>query len=181
MGFHWREDKRQKTWLWVGLLFSVFYFTEAFLFWGPEHRVAAPPFTPLVFWGLFGVALVWVLTRPLPSVGPQSRFEKIQYWVLSVAITAATVGVPFLIICRTGDVTLGHVVLLFVLAQAALIISALAFNAGWLAAGLCWIAGGMWILCRPSGQDYVLGAALAIGFVLIGVLRKCLVPPGVEG
>lgn len=57
MAYQWREDKRQKTCLWVGLLFCVFYFGEAFLFWGPEPRVAAPPATPLVFWGSFGVAL----------------------------------------------------------------------------------------------------------------------------
>jgi hypothetical protein len=181
MGYHWREEKRQKTWLWVGLLFFVFYFTEALLFWGPEPRVAAPSFTPLVFWGLFGAALIWVVTRPTPDGGVPNRLERIQSWVLGMGITTAAVGSAFLIIRRTGDLALGHAVLLFVLGQAGLVIGAVSFNAGWLMAALCWIAGGMWVLCQPSIQDLVIGAAVAIGFMLIGFCRKCLVCQGVEG
>jgi len=178
MAYHWREDRRQKTWLWVGLLFFVFYFTEAVLFWGPQPRVLAPPYIPLIFWGLFGMAVIGVTTRPFPSAGKPERLETIQAWLLGTTITAAAIGSAFLIIRRTGDITLGHVVLLFILAQAGLIIGALSVNLGWLAAGLCWLAGGVWVLCQPSLQDYALGATVAFGFVLIGLLRMCWVSEG---
>src|SRR5580700_3024113 len=125
MLYHWREDKQQRTWLWVGLLFFAFYFTEALLFWGPEPRVAAPAFTPLIFWGLFGAALIWVVTRPTLGGGKPSWLERIRSGALGVSITVAAVGSAFLIIRRTGDLTLGHAVLLFILAQAGLVIGAM--------------------------------------------------------
>jgi hypothetical protein len=175
MVYHWREDKRQKTWVWVGLLFLVFYFTEAVLFWGPEPRVVAPPFTPLVYWGVFGVALIWVVTRRTPGGAATKPLERLQAGVLGVVVTAACVGSAYLIIRRTGDLTVGHAVLLFIMAEAGLIIGALSFNAGWFVAGLCWIAGGVYVLCRPPDQDYVIGAAVAIGFVLVGCFRKFMV------
>jgi hypothetical protein len=181
MGYHWREDRRQKAWLWVGLLFFVFYFTEALLFWGPEPRVIAPSFTPLVYWGLFGVALIWIVTRPNPDDAATKRLEQIQAWVLGIAITAACVGSAFLIIHRTGDVTAGHAVLLFVLAEAGLIIGALTVNAGWFGAGLCWIVGGVCVLMWPPVQDYVIGAVVALGFVFVGCFRKCIMSPEDDG
>jgi hypothetical protein len=179
MCYTWREEKRQKVWLWVGVLFFGFYFTEALLFWGPEPRVVAPPFTPLVFWGLFGAAIIAVVTRGSPADAPSSRPERIQATVLGLAITAACVGSAFLIMRRTGDVTLGHAVLLFALAQAGVTIGATSYNVGWLAAGLAWCGGGIGVLFLPAVQDYIVGAATALGFMLIGTLRKCLVGPGV--
>jgi hypothetical protein len=176
MGYNWQENKRQKAWLWVGLLFFVFYFTEALLFWGPQPRLVPPPFAPLVFWGLFGAVLIWIITRPIPNVARATRSERLKSVVLGLTITAASVGSAFLIIWRTGDLTLGHAVLLFVLAQAGLIIGALSFNAGWFVAGLLWIGGAACVLCQPTVQDYAIGAAVAGGFVLIGSCRKCLVP-----
>jgi hypothetical protein len=62
------------------------------------------------------------------------------------------------------------------MAQAGLVIGAMSFNVGWMVAGLCWALGGVWILVSPAGQDYVLGAAVGIGFMLVGILRKGLVP-----
>jgi hypothetical protein len=180
MRYHWREDRGQKTWLWVGLLFFVFYFVEALLFWGPEPRVVAPSFTPLVYWGLFGATLVWVVTRPI-SESARRWLERIQAWVLGVAITVVSVGSAFLIIRRTGDLTLGHAVLLFILALSGLVIGAMAFNAGWFVAGLCWITGGICVLWQPPFQDYILGAAVAIGFMLIGCFRRSMVLPSEGG
>lgn len=174
MQWHWREDKRQKTWLWVGVLFLVFYFAEAFLFWGPKPRIMPPPYTPLAFWGLFGVGLIWIISRPIPSAEPPTRLVKIQSWMLGTIITGTAICLAFLVICRTGDLTLGHVVLLGVLAQAGLIIAALTFNIGWLAGGLVWLGGSIGILCHPHRQDYIVGAAVALGFILIGSFRKCL-------
>lgn len=178
MPYLWRENKGQETWRRVGLLFFAFYVTEALLFWGPEPRVAGPAFTPLVFWGLFGIALIGVVTRPDPEAGKSRWLESVQSAVLGTSITSAAVGSAFLIIRRTGDLALGHAVLLFILALAALILGATSLNIGWLAAGLCWSAGGAWVLCQPSVQDYVLGVAVALGFVLVGTLRKSLVLPG---
>lgn len=171
----WHDDPRQRVWLWIGLLFFAFYFTEAILFWGPEPRVLAPAYTPLVFWGLFGAALITLITRPNAAGQRPKKHETAQSWILGTTITASAVGSAFLIIRRTGDITLGHIILLFVLAQAALIFGAMTFNAGWLSAGLCWCGAGIWILIRPAGQDYVLGAAVALGFLLIGTFRKHLV------
>jgi len=178
MTVHRQEDKRQKAWLWVGLLFFGFYFAEAVLFWGPRPRLIAPPFTPLVFWGLFGVSVIWVVTRPIAGLGRPRWEETLQSWVLGLSITAAAVGSAFLVIRRTGDITLGHVILLFALAEAGLVIGALLLNPGWFAAGLIWISAGVWVFCQPRLQDYVLGAAVAIGFVVIGVFRTRFVWPG---
>jgi hypothetical protein len=175
MNYRWREDNGQKSWLWVGLLFFAFYFTEALLFWGPNPRVIAPPYTQLIFWGLFAVALTWVITRPKPDGGALNRLEKVQYAVLSISITCAAVGSTFLILLRTRDLTLCHAMLLFSLGQAGLVIGALTFNLGWLLAALCWIGGGATVLYQPSLQDYFVGAAIAVGFVLIGACRTCLV------
>ena len=105
-----------------------------------------------------------------------NRLEKMQSGVLGVAITATAIGSAFLIIRRTSDLTLGHAVLLFILGQAGLVIAAMSFNTGWLLAALCWLCGGAWVLCQPSVQDYAIGAVVAIGFMLIGTCRKCLVP-----
>jgi hypothetical protein len=181
MVFHWREDKRQKTWLWVGLLFLAFYFAEALLFWGPEPRVAAPPFTPFFYWGLFGALLIWIVTRSSPSESSPHRLERIQAVVLGIAITAGTVGLAFLIIRRTGDLALGHAALLLILAQAGLVIGAMSFNVGWFLAGWCWIGGGVGVLWQPAVQDYIVGAAVALGFVVIGCFRQCVVPAVAEG
>jgi hypothetical protein len=175
MHYCWREDKRQKTWLWVGLLFLFFYFAEAVLFWGPEPRVAAPPFTPLVYWGLFGAILIWIVTHARANELSASGLERGQGVVLGIGITAAVVGLAFLIIRRTGDLTLGHAVLLFTLAQAGIIIGAMSFNVGWFLAGLCWIGSGFVVLWQPAVQDYTIGTGVALGFVVIGSFRQCVV------
>lgn len=175
MVWQWREDPRQRTWRTVGLLFLAFYFLEALLFWGPNPLLVPPRFTPLVFWGLFGVALIVVVTRPVRGTAPLDRLEQRQSWLLGGAITLSVVGCTCLVIMRTHDITLGHAVLLFTLAQAAFVIGALQFNAGWLAAGLLWVAGGALIIWRPAGQDYLLGAVIAAGFLAIGTWRRCAV------
>jgi hypothetical protein len=172
--YHWRDDPSQKVWLWVGLLFLVFYFAEAVLFWGPEPRVVAPPFTPLVYWGLFGAALIWLVTRPVANA-PTDRIEQVQSCLVGVVVTGAVVGTAFLVIARTQDVTAGHAVLMFSLAEAGLLIGLLSLKPGWIVAGLIWIAAGAWLLCQPKIQDYVLGAAVAVGFILVGIVRNSLV------
>jgi hypothetical protein len=177
MNYQWREEKRQKSWLWVGLLFFAFYFTEAVLFWGPQPRIVAPPYAQLGLWGLFAVALAWVLTRPKRDGDALNGLEKVQYAVLSIGITCAAVGSTFLILLRTRDLTLGHAMLLFGLGQAGLIIGALRFNLGWLLAAVCWIGGGAAVLYQPSLQDYSVGAAVALGFILVGAFRACLAVP----
>jgi hypothetical protein len=58
--------------------------------------------------------------------------------------------------------------------EAGVVIARLTGSLGWLAAGLLWGATGLFILNHPRGQDYTLGLAVAAGFILVGLLRKCL-------
>lgn len=74
---------------------------------------------------------------------------------------------------RTHDVTLGHVVLASALAEAAVIIGGMSGSLGWLAAGLVWAVSGYFIQRFPAVQDLTLGMAVALGCILIGMLRKC--------
>ena len=80
-----------------------------------------------------------------------------------------------MIIRRTDDITLGHAVLLFVLALSGLLIGARSLNLGWTLAAIWWIGGGAWILHDPRYQDYTPGAAVALGFILIGLFNRRIV------
>lgn len=171
----WRDNKSQQVWLWIGLVFLVFYTGEAWLFWGPVPRVIVPPFVYLLYWGAFGAILIGLIARSARKADSKNWLDVIQSTVLGVAITAAVVGIPFLIMARTQDITLGHAVLLFTISLAAIVIGAMSFNAGWLLAGCMWASAGWMILARPRYQDYVLGVVLAIGFIIVGALRKSLV------
>ena len=171
----WREDKSQLIWLWIGVLFLTFYTGEACLFWGPNPRVAGPLWMHLLYWGAFGIFLAGFIGWSARQEGPEKWLNMAQSTVLGVVITAAVVGVPALIMVRTRDITLGHAVLLFTLALAALVIGSLRFNPGWLLAGCVWVSAGCAILCLPRIQDYLLGAVVAIGFIIVGAIRKSLV------
>ena len=177
MKLSWCENRRDKRWLWIGVLFLAFYFGEALLFWGPDPRVSAPPYTPLAYWGLFGAVVIWVLTRKGPHGEKPGPFEGVQSVLIGIAIPAAAVGSAFLVIGRTGDVTLGHAVVLIALGQAAVIVGALERSPGWLAAGVCWAASAGGVLGWPALQDMILGAAVAAGFILIGSVRQRLAQP----
>ena len=174
----WRDEKSQQIWLWIGLVFLVFYTAEAWLFWGPEPQVIVPPFVYLLYWGAFGAILIVLIARSAGKADPKNWLNVIQSTILGVGITSAVVGIPFLIIARTHDITLGHAVMLFTIALAAVVIGALSFNAGWMLAGCVWVSGGCMILALPRIQDYMLGAVLAIGFIVVGVLRRSLVAVG---
>lgn len=170
----WREDKSQKAWLWIGLLFLAFYFLEALLFWGPTPRITAPPYTPLVFWGLFGSGVIVIVSR-FSTGSTTSRIETIQAWVLGTVITLGAVGSAFLVIARTRDVTLGHAILLIVLGVSGVVVGSLSYSIGWVVAGIVWLIGVVSVLLWPSYQDYTLGAVVALGFILIGALRMRLI------
>ncbi len=172
----WREDKSQLIWFWIGVLFLMFYTGEAYLFWGPNPRVAGPPLVHLLYWGAFGALLAGLIGWSARQEGPKKWLNVVQSIVLGVVITAAVVGVPALIMVRTHDITLGHAVLLFTLALAAVVIGSLRFNPGWLLAGCLWASAGGAILYLPRIQDYLLGAAVAMGFIIVGTLRKSLWP-----
>jgi len=174
----WREDRSQKGWLWIGLVFLVFYMGEACLFWGPQPRVTGPPFIHVAYWAVFGAILIGLISRSTTRSDPTSWWDTIQSIILGTAITAAVIGIPALIIGRTHDITLGHAVLLFTISLAAIVIGAMSFNLGWLLAGCVWAVAGCFILYLPLIQDYLLGAVVAIGFCIVGVLRKSLVSTG---
>jgi hypothetical protein len=174
----WREDTSQKVWLWIGLVFFVFYTGEACLFWGPNPRVTGPPFIHLAYWGVFGAILIGLISGSTKRNNPKSRWDVIQSIILGTAITAAVIGIPALIIGRTQDITLGHAVLLFTISLAAIVIGAMSFNLGWFLAGCVWALAGCVVLYLPQIQDYLLGAVVAIGFCVVGVLRKSLVSAG---
>jgi hypothetical protein len=171
----WREEKGQRVWLWIGVVFLVFYTGEAWLFWGPHPRVTGPLFLHLLYWAAFGAILTGLIARSPRNADPKGWLGVIQSAILGVTITSAVVGIPALIMVRTQDFTLGHAVLLFTISLAAVVIGSLSFNPGWLLAGCVWASAGWVILALPPVQDYVLGAAMAIGFIIVGALRKSLV------
>ncbi|MCG3181266.1 MAG: hypothetical protein BIFFINMI_03645 [Phycisphaerae bacterium] len=170
----WIEDRRQKAWLWIALFFASFYFGEAILFWGTNPRIAAPSFTPLIYWGSFGVAVVWLVRRydrlaSTPSA--DSVPPGMQATVLGLGITLSVIGMTVLVIRLTGNITLGHTILLLALCEAGLVIAGMSGSVGWLAAGLIWGCGAPAVFWFPGVQDVTLGLAVAIGFALIGLLR----------
>jgi hypothetical protein len=179
----WVEESDQKAWLWVAVAFAAFYFGEAILFWGPKPLVAAPPMTPLVYWGAFGATIIWLLSRT-PKGGPQPTASgtprALQNWVLGIGITAAVVGMAYFTMIATRElgvmrsVTAGHVIILGAMFEAGVIIGGLSGNPGWIAAGAVWLLGGALILIFPGVQDYTLGAVVTLGFALIGLLRRSL-------
>jgi small-conductance mechanosensitive channel len=177
----WQEVKGQRIWLWIGVLFLTFYTGEACLFWGPNPRIAAPVLAHLLYWAAFGALLSGLIGWSARQERPKKWWNVVQSMVLGVAITAAVVGVPALIMIRTNDVTLGHAVLLFTLSLAAVVIGSLSFNPGWFLAGCLWASAGFAVLYFPRIQDYLLGAAVAIGFIIVGALRKSLVAARVPG
>jgi hypothetical protein len=170
----WVEEAGQKVWLWIGVVFAAFYFGEAFLFWGPNPRVNAPSFTPLVYWGAFGAAVIGLLLRQ-----PKQASEKpapgvphaLQTWVLGVGITVSVVGMAFLVMWATGNVTLGHAILLGAMFEAGVVIGGMSGNLGWLAAGIVWAGAAVHVLRYPSTQDITIGIATATGFALVGLIR----------
>lgn len=182
MAIQWRDDERQKAWLWIGLVFAAFYFGEAVLFWGPRPLVVAPPFTPFVYWGLFGATVVWLVSRAAPpGASGERRLGQVQAAILGFGITSAVIGIPFLIMARTHDVTLGHAVLLLVMFEAGVVLGGQLLNPGWLLAALLWAGGAGAVLLRPAWQDHVLGLVVAGGFVVVGLLRKSPRPQQCEG
>ncbi len=171
----WVEEREQKVWLWIAAAFAGFYFGEALLFWGPEPRVKAPPFTPLLYWGAFGVVIVWLVRRQSKkdarTVTAAGVPHGLQSAILGIGITASVVGLAYLVMGVTGNVTLGHAVLLGAMFEAAAIIGGMSGNTGWLAAALVWGIALALVLVFPRIQDYSLGAAMVLGFALIGMLR----------
>ena len=143
----WREDRNQRIWLWIGVLFLAFYIGDACLFWGPNPQSPGPPLVHLSYWAAFGALLIGLVGWSARQGGPKKWLVVVQSIVLGVAITAAVVGVPALIIARTHDVTLGHAVLLFTLSLAAGVIGSLSYNLGWLLAGCAWALTGCTIFC----------------------------------
>lgn len=167
------------AWLWIAVLFGAFYFTEAFLFWGPQPRIVAPPFTPLVYWGAFGAGVIWLVRRQGKSASrrtPDQPPPLLQSLVLGIGITTSVVAMAFLVIRATGNITLGHAILLGTLFEAGVVIAGMSGSVGWIAASLIWAAGSVGVLCWPNVQDYTLGLAVAVGFAVVGLLRKCIRP-----
>jgi hypothetical protein len=171
----WIEDRAQKVWLWVGVVFAAFYFGEAFLFWGPVPRVKAPPFLPLAYWGAFGAVIIGLLSRQTKKQTPAKPGPEVpaslQSAILGMGITASVVGITFLVIAATHNVTLGHAVLLGTMFEAGIVIGGMSGNIGWLLAGLVWAACGVLVYRYPSVQDYTLGVAVFLGFATVGVVR----------
>jgi hypothetical protein len=174
----WIEDAGQKVWFWIGLVFAGFYLGEAVLFWGPDPRIHAPQGTPLAYWGAFGAAIIGIILRysKKSSSGPGAKVPQVlQTVVLGAGITSAVIGLPFYVMARTQDVTLGHVVLVSVLSEAAIIIGGTSGSLGWLGAGLLWAVSGYFIHRIPAAQDLILGFAIALGFIFVGLVRKSAV------
>lgn len=172
------EDVEQKVWLWIAGVFCLFYFGEAVLFWSPEPLVRIPQLR-LVHWGVFAAVLAWVLRlgrrryrRPETAAGDGGVPRALQSWALSLGITAAAVGLTYLVIAWTGNHALGHAVLAGTLFQAAIIIGGMSGSLGWLACGLTWAATAVAILAFPAWQDITLGAGVTAGFLLVGAIRR---------
>ena len=172
MRIKWVKEPGQRAWAWVAIVFAAFYFGEAYLFWGPEPRLHAPNFAPLVYWGTFGTCVIWLLSRSRRNPGNRSPGPPrlAQTVTLGVGITASVVCIAFLVIRVSGNVTLGHAVMLGTLFEAAVIIGGMSGNVGWTAASLVWAASAALVLVFPSVQDYTIGAATVIAFALVGLL-----------
>jgi hypothetical protein len=163
------------VWLWIALAFAGFYFGEAFLFWGPKPRVQAPPITPLLYWGAFGVLIVWLLARRATNDAANDATPTVpsglQATVLGLGITVSVIGLTLLVMRVAGSVTLGHAVLLGTLAEAALVLGGMSVNLGWLVASLLWACGVCLVLRYPPLQDVTVGVAVCLGFTAVGTLR----------
>src|SRR5512133_1543529 len=121
MRFRWVDDRRQSVWRWIAILFALFYFTEAALFWGPNPRIAAPHYMPLLYWASFGLGIVWLVRRQGPPAPDSSAVQVppgMQAAVLGLGITLCVIGATFLVVRVTGNVTLAHAVLLLAMCQA---------------------------------------------------------------
>lgn len=175
--FTWVEDRGQKVWLWIAALFGTFYFVEAFLFWGPQPRIRWLPYTPLVYWGAFGAGVIWLVQRQGRSAAgrtPGQPPSGLQSFVLGIGITISVVGMAYLVMRLTGNTTVGHAILLGALFEAGIVIAGMSGSLGWMLASLVWAGGGLAVLGWPSVQDFTLGLAVAIGFALVGLIRKCI-------
>jgi hypothetical protein len=141
---------------------------------------ANPLLYPLGFWCLFGV-IVYRLQRRnrrrQPRDAAVARFRRWQALLITAAITVGAIGVAFLVMRRSGNVTLGHVALFFELFLAAAVIGATELNIGWLAAAATWLLTAIAIYCYPAGlrltrpfsdEDVLIGLAVTAGFFLIG-------------
>ena len=191
--FQWKRSEGQGVWIKIGLAFLVFYVCEAILFWNglakaePLMRripLADPVIWPLGYWALFG-AVVYFLQRKSRSCQTRNaavaRFRRWQGAILSAAITIGVIGVAFVVIRESGNVTLGHVALFIALFLAAGVIGAMELNVGWLAAAGLWLLTALALdfypaglrLCRPlSDQDVLIGVAMVTGFFLIGAFTQ---------
>ena len=180
MKLTWVEGPEQRVWVWIATVFAVFYVGEAILFWGPNPRVEAPSFTPLVYWGAFGACVIALVARqPKPTLDERALRvpSGLQTTVLGIGITASVVGMAFVVMALAGkvhNVTLGHAILLAAMFEAGAVIGGMSGNLGWLAAGIVWAVAAGLVLGFPRVQDYTLGAALAIGFALVGLVRWCV-------
>jgi len=177
MGKHvWVNDEEQKVWVWISILFAIFYFGEAFLFWGPTPRIHSS-LLQLTYWGIFGLSIYVVGNRRKTSDRTKlvtRTHGAFQWSILGAGITMSVVGITFLVMRLTGNVTLGHMILLATMCEAAIVICGMSGNMGWLAASLVWAASAVLVYRYPPVQDIIVGVAFVVGFALVGLIRKSL-------
>jgi len=188
--FRWKKAEGQEAWIKIGLAFLMFYFGEAVLFWqgGPtlaaplvKFPLAVPLMYPLGYWGLFGASIFFILRKNSSSYNRSAmdkRFSRWQGGLLTLCITVGVVGVAFTVVEGSGSTTLGHVALFFAMFLAAGVIGAIELNVGWLAAAVVWLLTALAINVYPKtlslvprfkDEDILIGLAMTIGFLLIGV------------
>jgi hypothetical protein len=141
--------------------------------------VPRPWVYPLAYWGSFGAGIIWLVTRPRKKSSREGQLstvpETLQGWVLGIGITVAVIGLPYFVMAWSKSVTLGHVVLMGTLFEAAIVIAGMSGSAGWLLASVLWATTTILIVKFPDWQDFTLGASVALGFATVGLVRGCLV------
>ncbi|HUU43752.1 MAG TPA: hypothetical protein VMX57_08230 [Planctomycetota bacterium] len=176
----WVEERGQRVWLWIAVVFGVFYLGESLLFLGPEPRVPVPVWVFPIYWGAFGAAVIGLVLRGVKGHAGRATSgfpRRVRFAILGVGITTSVVGMSYLVMGVARDVTLGHVVLLGTMFEAGIIIGGISGNLGWLSAGVVWGTGGILVLCCPSIQDFTIGVVVFVGFALLGLIRRRVCEP----
>ncbi len=99
-------------WKRIAIIFIIFYFLEAVLFWKGlclartilDIPHACPYIYPLGFWGLFAF-IIYRLIKGRPTVGVSSMMDR----VLAAGIPLGVVGNAFLVMMYSNNITLGHI------------------------------------------------------------------------
>ena len=178
----WKREEipGQRVWKRVSIIFVIFYFLEAVLFWhgiclaSPILKIpyAVPCVYPLGFWGLFAFLIYWQI-KSLPTQSSSSLMDR----VLAAGIPLGVIGNTFLVMEASGDTTLGHIIMFSSLFLAAVSIGGATYNIGWLSGAGLWLVSALGILLWPHDlrmirpfreEDIIVGLGLAMGFAAIG-------------